>query len=158
MAKTNIQITQDFWNTHPEIQQTHKVGDMLEVDDAGQEFTIPGAPNIVGSAQGSGSELLDSLGKKFERGAITAETKELTLSSGAVATIKRFKGSDVTKAQRYLSDNPLDAAKMDFFAILISLCVSIDGKAITPEDYAEMDGFDALELMGEFGGARFRKP
>lgn len=155
MAKQFVQITQDYWDAHPEIQADYKVGDVLEVETTDNDLPQPQASNTP-----SGSDVLDNIHKtfNFDPGKITATNKTISLPSGATATITEFKGKHVTKAQRFMAankDNGMDG--MDMMPIIISLCTLIDGKPITPEDYNEMPGMDALELMGEFSAANFRK-
>lgn len=148
MAKQNVEITQDYWNSHPEIQADYKVGDMLEVDVPDEETVTPGA--------NGGSSVLDGLGKEF--GMMKENSKQITLPSGKQATIFEFKGKHVFKAQRFLADIKEDGKSgLDMMPIIISICTLIDGKAIVPEDLNEMAGQDVLELMGEFSAANFSK-
>lgn len=79
--------------------------------------------------------------------------KEITLPSGAKATIEPFKGKHVKEAMRNVADSS-NSAEIVFS--LIALLTTIDGKKIVPEELDEMDGMDTLMLMGEFTGANFR--
>ena len=76
--------------------------------------------------------------------------KEITLPSGAVATVGDFKGRHVREAQRISS-----GASDKFLFALISLTTTIDGKTVLMEDLDEMPGMDVMALMGEFGEENF---
>ncbi len=71
--------------------------------------------------------------------------KEFNLPSGKKASIQKFKGLDVLRAQR-MADG--DSDKVMF--AMIATSVLIDGNPIVMEDLEEMDGFDVVRLMGEF--------
>lgn len=80
----------------------------------------------------------------------TENAKEIKLPSGKVAVVGEFKGKHVREAQR------IAGSKADMFMFaLISLTTTIDGRPIVPEDLDELDGRDALELMGHFNEANF---
>lgn len=74
------------------------------------------------------------------------EAKEITLPSGAVATLNPYKGKHIRQAQK-LSNG--DETKL--VPAIIASTVLIDGKPIVMEDLDEMHGPDVLKLMGEFG-------
>lgn len=74
--------------------------------------------------------------------------KEFELPSGKKATMTRFKGADVIRAQR-MADG--DSERITF--AMIATCTLIDGQPIVMEDLEEMDGFDVMSLMGEFTSA-----
>lgn len=77
---------------------------------------------------------------------LPAGTREITLPSGRKATIAPFKGKHVRVAQ-LMADK--DTSR--YMYAIISQLVKIDGEGVTMEDMDEMDGVDALALMGEFG-------
>ena len=73
--------------------------------------------------------------------------KELTLPSGAVATIKEnFKGKHIRRAQAVSGG---DSDKI-IYSIIAQL-TEIDGAGIVMEDLDELDGRDVLALMAHFG-------
>jgi len=71
--------------------------------------------------------------------------KAFDLPSGKKATVTKFKGIDVLRAQRMAGD---DTEKVLF--AMIATSVQIDGVPVVMEDLEEMDGFDVLRIMGEF--------
>lgn len=77
-------------------------------------------------------------------------TRTITLPSGKTAVIHPFKGKHIREASR-IADG--DSTKIIF--ALISMLTTIDGEPILMEDMDEMDGRDAMKLMGEFGEANF---
>lgn len=78
-------------------------------------------------------------------------TKELTLSSGAKASIKKGKGRDFLNALRKTQN-----ANEIIFA-LIAEVTQINGKPIVMEDLYEMDLTDVLQLQMEIAG-NFQSP
>lgn len=76
-----------------------------------------------------------------------AEKKQITLSDGRVATFGEFKGKHIMQARRLVGDNADQLVNA-----IIATVVTIDGKPIFMEDLDEMNGFDVLNLMGEFSG------
>lgn len=79
--------------------------------------------------------------------------KTIKLPSGASAEITPLTGRIVFATQKQLAESEGD--KDNFMKILIAATVKIDGKSIVPEDLDDMNGWDVLELMGEFGAASF---
>lgn len=73
--------------------------------------------------------------------------KTITLPSGKIAEIGAFKGKHILQAKRMAGD---DAERV--VLAMIAICTKIDGKEVLMEDLEEMDGFDVLQLMGEFSG------
>lgn len=73
--------------------------------------------------------------------------KTITLPSGKTAVIGGFKGKHILAAKRIAGD---DAERI--VLAMISQCVKVDGNPVIMEDLEEMDGFDVLQLMGEFSG------
>jgi hypothetical protein len=82
-----------------------------------------------------------------------ANTKELTLPSGAKATIAPFKGRHVKEAMKHAGDG---AGAYDIVFSLISMLVTINGQRIVPEQMDDMDGMDVMMLVAEFSGDNFR--
>jgi hypothetical protein len=72
------------------------------------------------------------------------DQKIITLSDGRNASIGKFKGKHIIKAQQMSKD------QNDMIFALIAICVTIDGNAVALEDLKEMNGPDVLLLMGEF--------
>lgn len=72
--------------------------------------------------------------------------QEFELPSGKKVVMRSFKGRDVREAQNLAGG---ESGKL-LFAI-ISLVCTIDGSPVTCEELDEVDGMDALTLMGKFG-------
>ena len=75
----------------------------------------------------------------------TKEAKTIELPSGSVAVINPFKFKTLQEAQRLIGDN-----SERLMAALIALTTTIDGNDVVMEDIEEMDGIDAIALLGEF--------
>ena len=73
-------------------------------------------------------------------------TKELTLPSGKIATIKKGKGIDLLNAQK--NSNSSDEIPY----ALIAQLTEIDGQSIVYEDVLEMDLEDVLAIQTEITG------
>lgn len=71
--------------------------------------------------------------------------RKITLPSGKVAEINEFKGKHIREAQKIAGG---DESKM--MPAMLATCITIDGEPFLAEDFDELDGFDALHLMGEF--------
>lgn len=155
-----LQITKDYWNAHPEIQNDYKVGDQIEVADG---VVVTDISQLTDTSIPKGeqrSSLLDGAEDLFKvntgAGKITATSKEMTLPSGAVATVSRFTGLHVFRAQRFMAQNADEKSDgSEFMPIIISMCTLIDGKKIAPEDLYEMAGQDVIKLVEEFSAANF---
>jgi len=71
--------------------------------------------------------------------------KEIKLSDGRIAKIRKGKGSDLFKAQR-LANDPAEVSKL-----LLVFLTEIDGKPLTEDELEEMPLEDVLTLMTAFG-------
>lgn len=81
-----------------------------------------------------------------------AAVREITLPSGAKATIRAGVGRDVYNAQRKAKE------PADIMYHLISDLAQIDGKRVVFEDVMEMPLDDVMELLGAFGNFPSRAP
>lgn len=79
-------------------------------------------------------------------------SRELTLPSGAKATIRPGVGRDVYNAQRKAKE------PADILYHLISDLAQIDGKRVVFEDLMEMPLDDVMELLSAFGNFPSRAP
>ena len=84
-----------------------------------------------------------------------ADTKTITLPSGATAEVRKGRGKDLMRAHRAVrgKDDPLAIA----FALIAEL-TSVDGKLIVYEDVLEMGLADVLTLQTEIMGSDFQLP
>ena len=73
-------------------------------------------------------------------------TKEITLPSGKIATIKKGKGLDLLNAQK--NSNSSDEIPY----ALIAQLTEIDGQKLVYEDILEMDLEDVLAIQSEVTG------
>ena len=73
-------------------------------------------------------------------------TKEITLPSGKIATIKKGKGIDLLNAQK--NSNSSDEIPY----ALIAQLTEIDGQKLVYEDILEMDLEDVLAIQSEVTG------
>ena len=80
--------------------------------------------------------------------------KRVTLSSGAVATIRKGKGRDLIRVQRAIDPKDPTAEDMFMFAIVAEL-TKIDGKRITKEQLLDMPLGDVITLQKEVVGDNF---
>ena len=74
---------------------------------------------------------------------MTPTTKQLTLSDGRIATVRKGTGRDALEAQKQMGT---DSSKM--VAILTCLCTKIDGQSVVFEDLLDLDVADFLQLQG----------
>jgi hypothetical protein len=74
------------------------------------------------------------------------------LPNNQLACIKKFKGIHIQEAQRQMKRDG-----SDYFPVLISRLVEIDGQCIFPEDISAMDGLNVFALFGEVSAAMFPK-
>ena len=86
---------------------------------------------------------------------IIADTKTITLPSGATAEVRKGRGKDLMRAHRAVrgKDDPMAIA----FALIAEL-TNIDGKPIVYEDVLEMGLADVLALQTEIMGSDFQLP
>jgi hypothetical protein len=86
---------------------------------------------------------------------IVADTKTITLPSGATAEIRKGRGKDLMRAHRAVrgKDDPMAIA----FALIAEL-TNMDGKLIVYEDVLEMGLADVLALQTEIMGSDFQLP
>ena len=86
---------------------------------------------------------------------IIADTKTITLPSGAMAEVRKGRGKDLMRAHRAVrgKDDPMAIA----FALIAELS-NIDGKPIVYEDVLEMGLADVLALQTEIMGSDFQLP
>lgn len=74
------------------------------------------------------------------------------LSSGTIVAIRPFKGKDVMEIMKIISGKGGGFDPMDMLFYVIAYSVMYDGQKLSIEALREIDGFDLLELMGEFQG------
>ena len=86
---------------------------------------------------------------------IIADTRTITLPSGAAAEVRKGRGKDLMRAHRAVrgKDDPMAIS----FALIAEL-TNIDGKVIVYEDVLEMGLADVLALQTEIIGSDFQLP
>lgn len=78
-----------------------------------------------------------------------ADTKQVTLSDGKVATIRRPKGRDLIRAHDAAGDG---ANRFKFTCAMLAQIVTLDGRACVFEDVQELYASDIDRLAGEASG------
>lgn len=102
-------------------------------------------------------ELMTLFGKQMNAEADQSDLPEAPpkfrnkrMPNGSIATIEDYKGRHIKETQRQMKKDG-----SDFFTVLISRMVTIDGVDIFPEDIAAMDGLTVFALFGEVSAAMF---
>lgn len=72
------------------------------------------------------------------------------LPNGSLAYIEKYKGRHIKETQKQMKKDG-----SDFFTVLISRMITIDGADIFPEDISAMDGLTVFALFGEVSAAMF---
>lgn len=81
-----------------------------------------------------------------------AQMRDVTLPSGAVATIAPYTGRTVMQAQRIYSQGKLNDDGL-IMPIIMQLTVLVDGEGRTYDEFLDLPGTDYMTLLAELGNS-----
>lgn len=87
-----------------------------------------------------------------------APRRDVTLPSGAIASIRKGRGRDLMNAQRALANSPAASDPVANQYALIAELVEIDGRQVVYEQVLDMNLPDLLVLMRETFSEDFPSP